>query len=90
MAKKMTAERKLELIEELRDLQRELCETVNRIARIAAELDDQNAIHYIVAPLQIAADADHGWLTRDSNMTEWIERLQEEDKEEDKDEDAEI
>lgn len=77
-AKTIPHERKQELIEELRELQQELCETVNQIASIAKELDDQNAIHYVVAPLQIAADAEHYWLTRDSNLTQWIERLAEE------------
>ncbi len=88
MAKHLTRRQKKELVEELSELQSELCEKVNRIAQIAKALDDQNAMHYIVAPLQIAADAEHGWLTRDGNMTEWIERLNEELDEGAEDDDA--
>jgi len=91
--KKLTPAQKKELIDELKELQQQLCETVNSIAHIAQVLDDQHALHYVVAPLQIAADTEHGWLTRGANMTQWIEELEgklndDDDDEDDTDDDA--
>jgi len=39
--------------------------------------------NYLIAPLKIIASSDHGYLTRDPNLTELIERLRNDESDED-------
>jgi len=77
-AEKATNLDKLQLAKAALELVVELAEEV------ADATDDDNARAYFVDHLKIKASADHGFLSWEFNIDEWIERLENgEDEEED-------
>ena len=74
----LTPEQQQEFLDNLGEIQTTLCEAINELARLVDQVGDENARAYLLAPLQIHADADHGYISRDLNLTTWRERLIEE------------
>ena len=67
-----------ELIDEIKEAQQDILEAIARL-RAVAKLDKQNgewARRGIIAGLECAASSEHGWLSRDSNLSDWIEMLE--------------
>lgn len=65
-----------EAAERIREIQQEMQPLVDELFEIANALNDGNALHYVVAPLQIHTSAFHTWVSRDQNLTDWAERLE--------------
>ncbi len=71
--------------DDLRDIlyeaQEHLNEAIRRIETYINETDDRNAEAYLLDHLRIFAGREHGYLTRDINIDDLIERLDERDDE---------
>ena len=52
---------------------------------VADATDDENARAYFVDPLKILAGRDHGFLSRDFNIDDWLDRLAGKGEDEDED-----
>jgi hypothetical protein len=62
---------------------------IELLEEVVEDTDDGNADAYIVDHLKIMASEDHGFLSRDLNLDQWIERLRNhEDEDTDNDEDG--
>lgn len=69
----MSEQDRSDLADELREIQFTLQEIASRLGQIARHTP--NGEHYrstVVASIEIAASDDHGWLSRDANIDEWI------------------
>jgi hypothetical protein len=63
-------------IEKVRLAQAALSFVIGLLEDVADETDDENARAYMVDHLKIMASSDHGFLSRDFNLDDWIERLE--------------
>lgn len=76
-------------IDDVEVAQSEILEAIQTLERVARKIGDEHAKAYLIAPLRIAASEDHGYLTRDPNITEWLKELRDQlepDNEEDDEE----
>lgn len=76
-----------EAIDAIREAQQMLFEAIGILENVAMDLHDGHAKAYIVDQLQILASTDHGFLSRDYNLDQWVSDLQnnEEDSDGEKD-----
>lgn len=72
-------------VEKLRMGQAALFFAIQVLEEVADKTGDEHARAYLVNQLKTHAGADHGFLCRDFNIDEWVERLENGD-EEDEDE----
>lgn len=63
-------------VEKVRLAQATLRFVIGLLEEVADETEDENARAYMVDHLKIMASADHGFLSRDFNLDDWIERLE--------------
>ncbi len=70
-------ERLLELAEEMQEAQSDLLDVIERLKQANRELKDEHARAYLLDQLEILASADHGFLSRDYNLSEWIDDVRE-------------
>jgi len=75
---KLSKDEKLDLIENLESLNRDLAETVEEIAWVCDQIDDGNARAYLVAPLQVIVESG-SWVSRDLSLPQWIKQLREDE-----------
>jgi len=74
MAKqKINRDEIVEQLEEARDLMREAHTLLERAAKT---LGDNHAQAYLVDTLAILIDEEHGFLSRDFNVAEWIREIE--------------
>lgn len=69
----------------LYDAQEHLNEAINLLSTYVRETDDRNAEAYLVDQLKVHAGRDHGFLSRDLNIDDLLERLDEAEEEEPED-----
>ncbi len=73
----MNEQEKQELIDQLYDAQEKLFEIIETLDNYVNLTDDQNAKAYLVDHLKIMASKDHGFLSRDLNIEDLFDRVQE-------------
>lgn len=72
-----------DLRDSLYEAQEHLYEVIRLIETYVSQTNDRNAEAYLLDHLRIFAGRDHGFLSRDLNIDDLIERLDERDDEED-------
>ena len=77
MSKKVTKQEREEAIESLYMAKEHLIEAVEVLRKVANDLNDEHARSYIVTHLRCLVDRDHGYLSRDYTVQDWIEELEE-------------
>lgn len=73
----LTVDEKKEILRELKEAQASLLDIVNTLSGIARRTENSNKDAYIVAPLKIIASSKHEFISRDMNLDDWIEELEE-------------
>lgn len=76
MSKKVTEQEREEAIESLYEAKDQLAEAVKTLSKVAIDLDDEHARSYLVAHLRCLVDRNHGYLSRDFTVQDWIEELE--------------
>ena len=66
---------KFELIDTLMEAQEKMFEAIDMCEHVAKETNDNHAMAYLVDHLKIRASDGHGFMTRDFNLSEWIEQI---------------
>jgi hypothetical protein len=62
--------------DKIRKIQAEMQEMVGELREIAEQTQDVHANTYVVAQLECLISDEHSWLSRDFNLTRWIEQLE--------------
>lgn len=70
-----------ELVEALHEAQEKMRETVELLQWVADATGDRNAEAYIVDHLRILTSEDHGFVSRDLNLDDWIRRVEDTERE---------
>lgn len=66
-----------EILDTLLDAQEKLFEAIEILDNYVRETNDQNAQVYLVDHLKIMASDNHGFMSKDLNLDELMERVQE-------------
>ena len=74
--KKLIAERREEMIEEVQEIQDEMAGLVDRLEQIVREMGDSYLREYLVVQLKIRVSGEHGYLTNDPSLDSVIEALE--------------
>jgi hypothetical protein len=72
---------KQEAADRIREIQETMAELAGELKEIAQQVDDVHAERSVVANLQCLIDDNHGYLSRDYNLTRWIEDLEQNENE---------
>ena len=65
-----------EQIDELKELQDELANVVNRISEICDQIGDEHARRYLIAGMEVAVESG-SWMSHDMTLPGWIKELRE-------------
>jgi hypothetical protein len=65
-----------EAADRVREIQETMAELAGELKEIAGQLDDIHAERSVVANLQCLIDDNHGYMSRDYNLTRWIADLE--------------
>ena len=77
MNDKLSREQKQELISDIREAEEAFAKAWEDLAAAVRELGDENAKAYILEPLQILIFKDHGFMSRDRNIEQLADYLEE-------------
>lgn len=69
-------------IDAVQEAQEQLLEAIATLKQVAHELKDRHAEAYLIDHLEILASDNHGFVSHDFNISEWLEQLQDEANEE--------
>ena len=76
--KTFTKDELIEQVSDLDSIREELQGICAWLDRIITERDDDNARRELLAPLEIVASREHMWITYDSNLEDFIEKIRDE------------
>lgn len=60
------------------EAQQQILEAIETLRQVARSTDDEWARRYIIAHLETVTTSDHGWLSRDQNIDDWLKKLRQE------------
>lgn len=78
---KLSKEERQEHIEAIREAQSLLYDALEILIGVARDTRNSHAEAYIITPLQIIAMREHGFISHDANLDDWVDELMEDESE---------
>jgi len=85
----LVEQEKISNVEKVETAQTLILAALDLLREVAKETKDVNSRAYVVDHLAILASGDHGFLTRDKNLDDWIRELKRQGEEDEEDEEDE-